>query len=144
MRTSKILTLGLCCLSFLTGCKASNKRTEYKGTYHAGVVDGLDRGADIVALLNTDGTIYAITEDTESKYEICSASGTIIWGIKSNQIMSNIASCTVSEIKSWTVTKDDNGLPTAISGINQDWLQAPIIDAIGMSVLALQDAFKAL
>lgn len=144
MRTNKLFTLSLASLAILTGCSKNNKREEYKGTYHAGVVDGLDRGADIVALLNSDGSIYAITEDTESTYEICSKSGTILWGIKSNQILSNIATCTVSDIKTWTVTLDDDGIPTAITGINQNWLQAPIIDAIGMSVLALQDAFKAL
>ena len=132
-------------LSFLPSCsKTSNKRTEYKGTYHVGVVDELDRGADIVALLNSDNTIYTITEDTSSTYSICSKSGTILWGIKSNQIFSNIASCSVAEIKSWKVKLDDKGLPNAIEGMNQDWIQAPIVDGIGLSVLALQDAFKAL
>lgn len=133
-------------LSFLPSCsKTSNKRTEYKGTYHVGVVDELDRGADIVALLNSDNSIYTITEDTSSTYSICGGGmATKLWGIKSNQIFSNIASCSVAEIKSWKVKLDDNGLPNAIEGMNQDWIQAPIVDGIGLSVLALQDAFKAL
>ncbi len=142
MTKMKILGLSLAFLCLIPSCKKENKRKEYKGTYHVGVVDELDRGADIVALLNSDGTIYTITEDTSSKYTIVGKGGTILWGIKSNQIFSNIASCKVSEIKSWKVSFDDKGIPNAISGMNQDWIQAPIVDGIGLSVLALQDAFK--
>lgn len=143
--TKKLSVLSLSLLSILTGCGSSeNKRTEYKGTYHVGVVDGLDRGADIIALVNSDKTIYTITEDLDSTYSICSSGGTILWGIKSNQILTNIATCSISDIKSWTVTFDENKIPNAITGINQDWIQPAIVDAIGLAVLALQDAFSTL
>ncbi len=143
-------------LLFLTGCQSgnSNKRTQVEGVYHAGEIsvtdaDGnnttTDRGADIVALINSDRTIYTIAENPDSKYTIASTGrGTIIWGIKRNQIFSNIATCSIEDIKSWKVTLDDNGLPTAVSGINPDWVPDAVVDSVGMSVLALQDAFKAL
>lgn len=63
-------------------------------------------------------------------------------GIRCNVIFAAIADCSIKDIKSWTVTKDENGIPTGVTGINPEWLLAPIVDAIGMSVLALQDALR--
>ena len=140
---------------FLTSCQGNTEmRKQVEGCYHAGeitVTDNsgnsttTDRGADIIALVNSDRTIYTIAENPDSKYTIASPGrGTIIWGIKRNQIFSNIATCSIEEIESWEVTLDEKGMPTAVSGIDSNWVPSAVVDAVGMSVLALQDALKAL
>lgn len=138
-----IAVLTVCLLVFgLTSCGKKEERKVYTGSYHiAQEIDGVKRGCDIVVILNADDSIYTISEDEESSYVLFDQEQ--LWGIFSNlNFYPNLCSAGVEEIRSWDVTIGENGLPTAIDGMPQEWLVAANTSACGMVVLALQDAFS--
>lgn len=67
------------------------------------------------------------------------------WGIFCNlNFLPSLMSTGVETINGYTVTCGKNGLPTAISGMPQEWIVAGNTDACGMVILALQNAFAKL
>ncbi len=125
------------------GCGSrGSSRTTYTGHYYPPEeINGVKRGCDIVVILNADNSIYTISEDEESDYVLYDVEQ--LWGIFSNlNFYPNLCSVSVEEINSWTVACDENGLPTAVEGMPEEWLVTANTGACGMVVLALQDAFS--
>lgn len=141
-----LLTLCLAvALVFVAGCSSKgSSRTTLRGHYYPPEeIDGVKRGCDIVVILNSDNSIYTISEDEDSDYVLYDVEQT--WGIFSNlNFYPNLCSVSVDEINSWKVPLDENGLPTAVEGMPEEWLVAANTSACGMVVLALQDAFSQL
>lgn len=137
------IVLSVCLFAFcLTACAKKDERKVLTGSYYVtNEVNGVKRGCDIVVILNSDNTIYTISEDEESTYVLFDQEQ--LWGIFSNlNFYPNLCSAGVEEISSWKVTVGENGLPTGIDGMPSEWLVAANTGACGMVVLALQNAFE--
>jgi hypothetical protein len=129
-------------IGFASCGKDRESRQTYTGSYYiTQEINGVQRGCDILVILNSDNSIYTISEDEESEYILYDQEQ--LWGIFSNlNFYPNLCTAGVEEIQSWEVVKGDDGLPTEIKGMPTDWLVAANTGACGMVVLALQDAFS--
>lgn len=149
MKKKSFVALLMCivaafCLVGATACGDSESgRKTLTGSYHIETpINGVKRGADITVMLNADNSIYSIAVEESDEYTT-SVGGP--WGIFCNlNFLPSLMSVSVEEINGYKITCDENGLPTAIGGMPQEWIVVANTDACGMVILALQDAFKKL
>ncbi|MFA6829318.1 MAG: hypothetical protein WCR67_01225 [Bacilli bacterium] len=117
-----------------------SSRTTLSGSYHIDTpINEVLRGCDLNVILNNDKSIYTIALDDASEYTCPDMQ--VLWSIKSSGYFINLGSLGISGIKALDVDCGENGLPTKINGMSEEWLVPMNSSACGLVVLALQDAF---
>lgn len=133
-----VMTLGLS----LAGCGSESKERTLHGSYHT-EANGYKRGVDLDITMEGDTMVATIIDDMDSEYSLTDPDTfQNMWPVKQTPLIQNVQDMGIEGIKGIKVTLDDQGIPTAVDGIEQEWVPDGCMDCAGMVILAMQDALK--
>lgn len=123
----------------LAGC-GGNKNEPLHGEYHT-EANGHKRGIDLDVTMDGENIRAIILDDMDSEYTLTDPDAfQRMWPAKVTGIIQNLQNMGPDGINEIEVELDENGIPTAVNGIPQEWIPDGCTDCVGMLILGVQDA----
>ncbi len=131
-----IISVAFC----FAGCgKKADEDQTLTGYYHTEANEH-KRGVDLTVTLKGD-TIYAVVLASDTDYSVTDPDAfQMMWPAYVTPLVLNLSNMGIDAVMAIEVTVDEQGLPTAISGMPEEWIPDGCTDCAGMVVLALQNA----